>query len=60
MRRTITTAEAAYLLQLDPRSLARKMRQLGIEPERKQRIGRSTVTVWELRKIQEAAGRMAK
>jgi len=47
----MTTAEAASALGIDPRSFARWARSRGVEPERRQRIGRSTVTVWSIRKL---------
>jgi hypothetical protein len=53
-RRTVNTKEAAFLLRLDAKSFAREMRKRGVEPERTQRIGRSTVTVWDLQKLRAA------
>jgi hypothetical protein len=53
--RTATTAEAAYLLGIDPRNVARWARTRGIEPLRRQRIGRSYVTVWSLDALSTAA-----
>jgi len=47
-RRTLTTGEAAYLTGVDPRSFARWARARGVAPLRRQRIGRSTITVWLL------------
>jgi hypothetical protein len=46
MRQTFTTTEAALYLQVDPRNLAAIARRHGVEPVRKIRIGRSTVTAW--------------
>jgi hypothetical protein len=45
-RHTFTTTEAAYLAGVDPRSFTRWARERGIEPVRRMRIGRSTVTLW--------------
>lgn len=47
-RSTLTTTEAAYILGIDPKSFARWARALGITPLRRQRIGRSTVSVWSI------------
>lgn len=47
-RQTLTTTEAAWLCGVPPGSFARWARERGIEPERRQRIGRSTVTVWSI------------
>lgn len=55
MKRTLSTAEAATLLGMDPRSFARWARALGVEPLRRQRIGRSTVTVWSVAALGQAA-----
>lgn len=48
MRTTVTTREGAYMAGVDERSFARWARKHGLEPLRRQRIGRSTVTVWSL------------
>jgi hypothetical protein len=53
-RTTMTTTEAASALGLDPRSFARWARSRGVEPERRQRLGRSTVTVWSIAKLTAA------
>lgn len=54
MRQTLTTTEAAFVLGKDPKSFARWARSLGVEPLRRQRIGRSTVAVWSLTQLKEA------
>lgn len=46
MKPTLTTTQAAYLCGVDPRSFTRWAREHGVTPLRRQRIGRSTVTVW--------------
>lgn len=51
MKLTVSTREASDLLGLDPRSFHRWAAERGIEPLRKQRIGRSTVTVWAVSDI---------
>lgn len=53
-RRTVTTAEAALILGQDPRSFARFARRIGVQPLRRQRIGRSYVTVWSLEDLAQA------
>ncbi|HEU4543000.1 MAG TPA: hypothetical protein VFR23_17855 [Jiangellaceae bacterium] len=58
-RRTLTTSEAAWLCGQDPRSFARWARDRGLEPERRQRIGRSTVTVWSIRRLLDATRSIA-
>lgn len=45
--RTLTTAEAAYLLGIRAGSLRKWARQRGVEPLHTVRVGRSTVTVWD-------------
>lgn len=45
-RQTLSTTEAAYLVGVDPRLFAKWARDRHLEPLRRQRIGRSTVTVW--------------
>jgi hypothetical protein len=47
LRQTFTTAEAALFIGVDPRSLARLARRLGVEPVRRVRVGRSTITAWD-------------
>lgn len=54
-RQTVTTAEAAFLFGEDARSFARWARKHGINPVRRQRIGRSTVTVWDLQQLTTAS-----
>ena len=53
-RHTLTTTEAAWFLGIDPRSFGRWARERGIAPERRMRIGRSTITVWSVAKLTEA------
>lgn len=53
---TVNTSELAALLRMDPRSVARWARSLGVEPLRRQRIGESTVTVWSLADLAAAVG----
>lgn len=55
MKATLNTTEAAMLLRMNPRSFHRWARSLGVEPLRRQRIGRSTVTVWSIASLSEAA-----
>jgi hypothetical protein len=50
-RRTLTTTEAAWFAGVDPRSFRRWARARGLEPERRQRIGTSTVTVWSIARL---------
>lgn len=57
--KTLTTSQAAQLLGKDPRSLARWARQLGVTPLRRQRIGRSTVTIWSVAELTAATRREA-
>jgi hypothetical protein len=57
VKATVTSTEAALLLRMDPRSFPRWARALGVEPVRRQRIGRSTVTVWSLAELGGAASR---
>jgi len=45
-RQTFTTTDAAHIAAVDPRSFVRWARERGIEPVRRMRIGRSTVTLW--------------
>jgi hypothetical protein len=47
MRTTVTTAEAASIIGINPRSFARWARARGLTP-RRQRIGRSTLSVWSM------------
>lgn len=54
-RQNITTTEAAYLAGVDPRSFSRWARDRGLAPERKQRIGRSTVTLWSVSSLMRAS-----
>lgn len=54
-RQTLSTTEAAYILGIDPRSLVRWARERGVEPERRMRIGRSTVTVWSVARLTAAS-----
>lgn len=54
-RATLTTTEAAWLLGIDPRSFARWAKERGLEPERRMRIGRSTVTVWSIVRLTAAS-----
>jgi hypothetical protein len=58
-RATLTTAEAAWLLGIDPRSFTRWARERGVEPLRRMRIGRSTVTVWSLAALKQATREQA-
>jgi phage terminase Nu1 subunit (DNA packaging protein) len=53
-RQTFTTTEAASLTDVDPRSFTRWARERGIEPVRRMRIGRSTVTLWSLAALKQA------
>lgn len=55
MKATLSTTEAALLLKMNPRSFARWARDLGVAPIRRQRIGRSTVTVWSVASLGAAA-----
>jgi hypothetical protein len=48
VKRTLTTSEAATALGIPPGSFARWARARGVEPLRRMRIGRSTVTVWSI------------
>lgn len=48
MRQTLTTAEAAWIYRIDPRSFHRWATVRGVKPIRRQRIGRSTVAVWSI------------
>jgi hypothetical protein len=54
-RLTVTTTEAAWLLGLAPGSFARWARDHGVTPLRRQRIGRSTVTVWSVAALRTAS-----
>lgn len=51
---TLNTSQAANLVDVDPRSFARWARDHGVEPLRRQRIGRSFVTVWDRAQIAAA------
>lgn len=59
IRATLSTVEAATFLGIDPKSFRRWARALGVEPIRRQRIGRSTVTVWSVASLTEATRRVA-
>lgn len=54
-RQTLTTTEAAYVTGVDPRCFARWARSHGVTPLRRQRIGRSTVTVWSVADLTRAS-----
>jgi hypothetical protein len=58
-RQTLTTTEAAWLLEVDPRSFRRWAHRHGTEPVRRVRIGRSWTTVWALTDITALSARMA-
>lgn len=58
-RQTLTTAEAAHVAGVDPRSFARWARQRGIEPVHRVRVGRSYVTCWPIKALIEGARRVA-
>lgn len=52
---TVTTWEAALVLGKDPRSFHRwATTVLDVQPVRRDRIGRSTVTIWSLPALREA------
>lgn len=53
-RTTVTTSEAASIIGVTPGSFARWARLHGVTPLRRQRIGRSTVTVWSMASLAEA------
>ena len=53
-RITITSTEAAWLLGIPPSSFARWARDHQLTPLRRQRIGRSTVTIWSIAAIRTA------
>lgn len=57
MRLTLTTGEAAQLLGLNPHRFAEWARAAQVEPLRRVRIGRSTVTVWSIADIRAAQQR---
>lgn len=54
MKTTLTTTEACTILGIDTRSFTRWARKHGILPLRQQRIGRSTVTVWDITTLTNA------
>lgn len=54
MKRTLTTSEAALLYSFPPGSFARWARARGVEPLRRMRIGRSTMTVWSIAALADA------
>lgn len=47
-RQTLTTAEAAYFVGVDPRAFARWARAHDLTPRHRVRVGRSTVCAWVL------------
>lgn len=53
-RSTLTTAEVALLLGINASSVARWARDRGIQPLRRIRCGRSTVTVWRFDDLADA------
>jgi hypothetical protein len=53
-RLTLTTTEAAWLLDVPAGSFARWARERGVTPLRTQRIGRSTVTIWSIAALRTA------
>lgn len=55
MKRTLTTTEASYVTGIPARSFARWARRHGVYPLRRQRIGRSTVTVWSITDLTRAS-----
>lgn len=57
MKLTVSTREAAQLLGKDARSFHRWAADLGVEPLRRTRIGRSWVTVWSIDAIRAAQQR---
>jgi hypothetical protein len=54
VKATVSTWEAAQLLGVDPRSFHRWAAERDIQPVRRQRIGRSWVTVWSVGAIRAA------
>lgn len=52
---TLTTTQAAELVDVSSRSFARWARDHGVQPLRRQRIGRSFVTVWDRAQIAAAS-----
>lgn len=59
MKRTLTTAEAATVLGHPPGSFHRwATTHLHVQPLRRIRIGRSTVTVWSVQALTDATQRL--
>lgn len=58
MKRTFSTWEAATALGKNPNRFAEWARDHDLAPLRRQRIGRSTVTVWAVRDVYEAVRRV--
>lgn len=55
MRTALSTSEAAWLLELDPRSFPRMARRHGVRPVGTVRVGRSTVTRWSVEDVERLA-----
>lgn len=54
---TLSTTEAAVFLHVPRRAFPKWAAERGVEPLRRQRIGRSTVTVWSIAELAAAAQR---
>lgn len=54
MKQTLTTTEAAFITGIPAGSFARWARNRGILPLRRQRIGRSTISVWDITTLTNA------
>lgn len=55
MRQVVTTTEAAWLLELDPKTFPAVARRNGVAPLGAVRAGRSTVQRWALADLQQMA-----
>jgi hypothetical protein len=56
VKQIVSTTEAAWLLELDPRSFPALARRQGVVPLGPVRVGRSTITRWRLADVQMMAG----
>lgn len=55
MKATLSSTDLATLLRINPRSVPRWARTHGVTPLRRQRVGRTTVTVWDIAALGAAA-----
>jgi hypothetical protein len=51
MRRVVNSEQAAWLLQVDVKTLPKIMRANQVEPLGQVRVGRSTITRWDVNDV---------